>query len=131
MICPRCLQPMRHADGSGFPTCLACGYEDYSFNPAPPRAVGRAFRATRIRYGGPEKRLRERVVSLRVTATPAGKIRELREATCPFCDQPMRELQPTYSDRRRGAVPFACDSNHRIRVRMGRRPDGEIVEVWQ
>lgn len=130
MICPRCGDVMRCHLPNDYPQCLTCGYEDYGARMA--STSRKADVRDRIRYGGPEKWLRERLVFLRLLPTrETGLRREVIEATCPFCDQPMSQDRKRHSFRKAPEQTYTCELDHRIRVSFARLPSGDVVQVWE
>ena len=99
---------------SEYPSCIHCGYEDYSF--IPPRRTGpRTPRDVRkLRYRGPHKAMAE--ITLEISLLVAGERDVFYRTACPFCGEALAEKETSFSRRDIRLTRYKCKSGHAVHL---------------
>jgi hypothetical protein len=147
--CPRCEGLVMQSYDSESPTCVACGWTDYSYT-APRtsrRGVTRHVASDRLRYVGTGETdvflstnqrnrrwaagdvVRDYVVTVVASSVPReGGLGERLLVTplCPFCEDAAPMAKQSYRERRSTLtiVPYICPSRHVIRLVSASESDG-------
>ena len=112
-LCPRDGSRLDGTRGE-YPSCIHCGYEDYTY--VPPRRTGpRTPRDVRkLRYRGPHAAMTE--IILEISLLVPGDRHVFYRVSCPFCGSPLVEKETSYS---------------RVDIRLTRYkcPDGHVIHI--
>ena len=108
-LCPR---DGSRLDGtrSEYPSCIHCGYEDYTYSP-PKRHRPLHHRNVRVlRYRGPHRAMAE--VTIEISLLEADNTRVLYRSKCPFCSGHLDEKDTSISRKDVRSTRYKCPAGH-------------------
>jgi hypothetical protein len=102
---------------SDYPSCLTCGYEDYSYVlPKRERQHSNSMGglASSLRYIGFAARLDDLMVSVRLDRNQQSKSGIMTVPTCPWDGKDMKAVPKNGYGKNKGERTFRCVKRHRI-----------------
>ena len=99
---------------SEYPSCLHCGYEDYSRSP-PRRYRPISRRDVRtLRYRGPHRAMRE--LTVEISLLEPGNTKILYRTVCPFpdCGEALAEKETSFSRQDVRLTRYKCKMGHAV-----------------
>jgi hypothetical protein len=104
---------------SEYPSCLQCGYEDYSYTPPKRKRRGNALLgglSSKLRYIGFSPQLEDLTLEVHVKRDNSAKMGILTVPTCPWDGRAMKVAPMGGKRRNRNERTYHCSKRHRINL---------------
>ena len=119
--CPRCIKGfVNHTNSGEYPSCIACGYEDYSYvmpKRERPRNALLGGLASKLRYIGFSPQLEDLILEVQVKRDPL-KSGVVTVPTCPWDGKDM-QAAPLSGKKNKSDRTYRCSKRHRISLLSG------------
>ncbi|ANS05728.1 hypothetical protein [uncultured Mediterranean phage] len=113
-LCPRCEGSLRN--GYFEPSCLTCGFADYSYNlgVSDDENVFTSGTMYVLRYAGVTPALKDVLVQVKTVRAGPGAVALV--VWCPWCEAEMAQTSLSGKRREKNETRFVCDFQHRVSV---------------